>query len=247
MSRKKAQKIVEQDPPLLELDQAQVPTESDNDDVAPAAEIEFEAPELAPVEEQVPELERAEPETLELKQAVEGEPVDIPVSSTAANDDASMDTVREILFGESLKAVRRELHLTVRNLRGSVKVMQHELSQRNDKLEEQLNLVQQALENESEQREALSDIVAEQMTQSSEQLKVKMTEQQDAVDVALKQFNADLELASNNQAHALEELEKKVFDALEEYSAEFRDGKMNRSDFADMLSSLAGKVSATDE
>lgn len=200
----------------------------------------------SPIEQDPPLLD-LESDVVHMEPPTSEVAIEMPLKSEAANDDsATMDTVRELLLGDSLKAIRRELHLTVSNLRGSMKVTNHEFKQRGDELAEQMAAIQSAMAKASEEREALTALVREQISDSSDQLKMKLAEQQGVLDVALKQVNADMELASNNHSHALDTLEKKVFAALEEYAAEFRDGKMNRSDLADMLSSLAGKVSDAD-
>lgn len=212
MSTKEAQANVDELPPLLDLEQAE----------STAEEIEM-APE--PVE------------------SAEAQAAQKPVADAAANDgDSPIETVRDLLFGDAVRALRRELHLTVRNLRGTVKVVHREFKQRADELADQLSAMQLALDNEATEREELAGSVKGQLVQHSEQLQVKLHEQSDALDCALKQVNADMELHTNNQQHALSELEKKVFSALEEYAEEFRDGKMNRNEFAEMLASLAGKV-----
>ena len=165
--------------------------------------------------------------------------------SEAANDgDTAMETIRDLLFGDVVKSLRRELHLTVRNLRGTIKVVHREFKQRADELSDQISALQLALDNEAVEREALATALAGQIEHNSDHLQSKLIEQTESMEVLVKQLGTDIELHSNQQEHAMGELEQKLFAALEEYTAEFRDGKMNRNEFAEMLATLAGKVNA---
>ncbi|MEM1229184.1 MAG: hypothetical protein AAGI15_01510, partial [Pseudomonadota bacterium] len=71
-------------------------------------------------------------------------------------------------------------------------------------------------------------------------------DQGEALEVAVRQVQADIELQANRQTHALEALDAKLLAALDAQAEEFRKGKMNRSEFADALASLAGQVSQGD-
>lgn len=227
MSKTDAQSKSEEElPPLLDVEQAE--------EVAADAEAAAD------------DADMSDAETVDGPEA--GEPAEIPqaANDSDTNAETAMETVRDLLFGDSVRSLRRELHLTVRNLRGTVKVVHREFKARADELADQISALQLAIDNEATEREELASGLSKQVTQASEQLQSKLTDQNDALDVAVKQVNADIELQDNNHQHALEELEKKVFAALEEYSTEFRDGKMNRNEFAQMLASLAGKVNEAD-
>lgn len=173
--------------------------------------------------------------------------VEAAVEPMPAANSGDLEAVREILMGGAVKAIRRDLHLTVRNLRGTIKRVQHEFTQHTEGFAQELASLRQRVDESEQARLDIVENIDVRLEQSSEALAVRMKDQSEALDVAVRQIHADIELEANKQAHALEALDAKLLAALEDQAEEFRKGKMNRSEFADALASLAGQVSQKED
>lgn len=175
------------------------------------------------------------------------EGVEAAVEPMPAANSGELEAVREILLGGAVKAIRRDLHLTVRNLRGTIKRVQHEFTQQTESFSQELASLRQRVDESEQARLDIVESVDARLEQTGEALAIRLKDQSEALDVAVRQIHADIELEANKQAHALEALDAKLLAALSEQAEEFRKGKMNRSEFADALASLAGQVSQKDD
>lgn len=178
--------------------------------------------------------------------AVEG--MEVPAENAAANDarpadDAAMAQVRDLLFGAAISDLRKEFQQNSRSVLGTVKSLHREFKQRTDELQQQLDSLQLASDKEVVVRERQCTELNSQLEQSTGDLGRKLEEQQREMERTASRLGADVKTQQRNQQRALDKLENKMFSALKEYSDELRTGKLNRNEFAELLSSLAGKVS----
>lgn len=180
--------------------------------------------------------------------AAETAAVELPLPTTERPaDDNAMTQVRDLLFGAMVEEMRKEFRNNARSVLGTVKSLHREFSQRTDELQRQLDAVQLASDKEVVEREQQVEQLSEKLEQSKESLTAKLENQQRELERTASRVGADINTQNRNQKRAMEELEFKLFGALEDYAKEFRTGKLNRNEFASLLSTLAGKVSGEDE
>ncbi|MEM1231251.1 MAG: hypothetical protein AAGI15_11985, partial [Pseudomonadota bacterium] len=84
---------------------------------------------------------------------------ELPAEPPAGPESPELAAVREILMGGALKAVRRELHLTVRNLRGTIKRIQHEFEQKTDGYESEIAALRAQLEQQAQAQSGIAETV----------------------------------------------------------------------------------------
>lgn len=160
------------------------------------------------------------------------------------SDDAAMASVRDLLFGAAISDLRKEFQQNSRSVLGTVKSLHREFKQRTDDLQSQLDSQQAALNAEGEERREQDADLEAQVKASAEEAAKTLHEQQRELERTASRLGADVKSQQRNAQRALDKLENKVFAALKDYSEELRDGKLNRDDFASMLSTLAGKVAS---
>ena len=160
-------------------------------------------------------------------------------------DDAAMVAVRDLLFGAAISDLRKEFQQNSRSVLGTVKSLHREFKQRTDELQAQIDGQQAALDAEGEERRDHGADLEAKVKASAEESAKTLEEQQRELERTASRLGADVKSQQRNAQRALDKLEAKVFSALNDYSEELREGKLNRDDFANMLSTLAGKVSST--
>lgn len=160
-------------------------------------------------------------------------------------DDAAMVAVRDLLFGAAISDLRKEFQQNSRSVLGTVKSLHREFKQRTDELQAQIESQQTALETEGDERRAHGADLEAKVKASAEESAKTLEEQHRELERTASRLGADVKSQQRNSQRALDKLEAKVFAALNDYSEELREGKLNRDDFASMLSTLAGKVSSS--
>ncbi|MGI9326723.1 MAG: hypothetical protein ACR2PZ_16005 [Pseudomonadales bacterium] len=158
-------------------------------------------------------------------------------------DDAAMGQVRDLLFGSVVEQMRAEFQQNARSVLGTVKSLHKEFTERTDELQQQLATLQKDTGKEAEDRKHQHNALSERLTQLNESFTEKLEDQEREMERTASRVGADIKTQNRNQKRAMEELEFKLFGALEDYTNELRDGKLNRDEFATLLSTLAGKVS----
>ena len=160
-------------------------------------------------------------------------------------DDVAMAAVRDLLFGAEISELRKEFQQNSRSVLGTVKSLHREFKQRTDDLQSQLDSQRAALETESSERRDQGSSLETQVQTTADHAAKTLEEQQRELERTANRLGEDVKSQQRNAQQALDKLEDKVFAALKDYSEELREGKLNRDEFASMLSALAGKVSSS--
>lgn len=176
--------------------------------------------------------------------AVDAEVAAVPTNEAQRpQDEAAFGQVRDLLFGTVVEELRNEFRKNARSVLGTVKSLHREFTLRTDELQKQIDEVSGATDIEAEQREQQGEALTELLNEATDAMSAKLKNSEREIERSLSRVGADLQTQDRNQKRELEELESKLMKALEEHSSELRNGKLNRDEFASLLSSLAGKVS----